>query len=232
MGQIAVAVRHLIAAGVSGDDLVQAIEEMEQESPARVEPVRSKAAVRQARYRDRKKASQTVTKHNEVTKCDARDVTDEELSSPPLVPPLSPIPPNPPYNPPHTSQTPRDADLTGNSKAKPKRKTGTRLDADWQPSPAEIKFARQQGATDQDLDYLIGNFVDHWTSTTKNPTKTDWTATWRNHVRQQVKWGNVAKRPPPRTANLGSSNKPRTVTMDERIREHRLGTAFTQQEPA
>jgi hypothetical protein len=48
---IAEAVRHLIAAGVTGDALVTAIADME----AAQKPARSSAAVRQARYRDREK---------------------------------------------------------------------------------------------------------------------------------------------------------------------------------
>lgn len=61
MSVIATAVKHLIAAGVTGDALVTAIAEMEAATDTR-----SSAAKRQAQYRERLnvKASQTVTNHN------------------------------------------------------------------------------------------------------------------------------------------------------------------------
>jgi hypothetical protein len=52
MGTIATAVRHLIAAGVDGDALVVAIEEME-EAPSRSEAP-SAGAMRMRRYRERR----------------------------------------------------------------------------------------------------------------------------------------------------------------------------------
>ena len=54
---IAVAVRHMMAAGMDPDAIVAAVAEME----AAAVPQRSKNAERQARYRERNKASQTVT---------------------------------------------------------------------------------------------------------------------------------------------------------------------------
>lgn len=61
MSVIATAVKHLLAAGVTGDALVAAIADMEASMDTR-----SSAAKRQARYRDNldKKASQTVTNRN------------------------------------------------------------------------------------------------------------------------------------------------------------------------
>lgn len=55
-GIISVAVRHLVANGVTGDALIAAIADME----AAID-TRSTGAKRQARYRERNKASQTVT---------------------------------------------------------------------------------------------------------------------------------------------------------------------------
>lgn len=69
MSIIAVAVKHLIAAGVSGDDLVRAIAEMEAEMAP--PDTRSAGARRQQRYRDRiaerNEASQSVTRDASVT---------------------------------------------------------------------------------------------------------------------------------------------------------------------
>lgn len=87
MGQIAAAVKHLIAAGIAGDALVQAIEDMEAavvvQQPQ--QPARSRAAERQARYRARKSGEggggvtrdagdgSDVTVTSRVTVCDASD---------------------------------------------------------------------------------------------------------------------------------------------------------------
>ena len=66
---IAVAVKHLIAAGVTGDDLVTAIAEME----ASLKTVRSVNAERQARYRERVKSrEQTVTNVTDNVTNDAK----------------------------------------------------------------------------------------------------------------------------------------------------------------
>lgn len=72
MGVIAVAVGHLIAAGVTGDALVTAIAAMEAEAAP---PARSSAAIRQERYR-RNKASQN---HNTVTVEAAPETPSEPL---------------------------------------------------------------------------------------------------------------------------------------------------------
>ena len=63
MSVIATAVRHLMAAGVTGEALLTAIAEMEAEltPPAKV---RTPGAIRQERYRERHKASQSVTKRH------------------------------------------------------------------------------------------------------------------------------------------------------------------------
>lgn len=76
MGQIAAAVKHLIAAGIVGDALVRAIEDMEAAvvvQQAETKPARSRAAERQARYRARK----TGEGGGGVTRdaCDGSDVT-------------------------------------------------------------------------------------------------------------------------------------------------------------
>jgi hypothetical protein len=75
MSVIATAVKHLLAAGVTGDALIAAIAEMEADMPA--VDTRSTAAKRQARYRDRlaerNKASQSVTCDDGVTPAPSLD---------------------------------------------------------------------------------------------------------------------------------------------------------------
>jgi hypothetical protein len=64
---IATAVKHLLAAGVTGDALVAAIAEMEEQVRAEPKP-RSAGAIRQARYEDRRRQ-----KASEMTETDASD---------------------------------------------------------------------------------------------------------------------------------------------------------------
>ena len=62
MSIIAVAVRHMLAAGMDADAVANAVEAMEAEMDTR-----STGAKRQARYRERNKASQSVTSDAAVT---------------------------------------------------------------------------------------------------------------------------------------------------------------------
>lgn len=90
MSVIATAVKHLIAAGVTGDALVTAIAEMEAATDTR-----SSAAKRQARYRENQnvKASQTVTNRNS-------DADKEKSPQTPLKEnkPISPKGDTPPFD--------------------------------------------------------------------------------------------------------------------------------------
>lgn len=97
MSIIATALKHLIAAGVAGDDLVRAVAEMEAATDTR-----STAAKRQARYRERNKASQTVT-----------GVTSDDplsLQVSPHTPFPNPIPDSPPYTPPNSIPSEQSSD--------------------------------------------------------------------------------------------------------------------------
>ena len=78
MSVMAVAVKHLIAAGVTGDALVTAIAEME----AAID-TRSTGAKRQARYRERK-AGAGVTKRNETSQSVTRYADKEKSPQTPL----------------------------------------------------------------------------------------------------------------------------------------------------
>jgi hypothetical protein len=138
MSVIAAALRELIAAGVTGDGLVEAIERIE----AAENPMRIRGAIRTERWRERHKASQTVT----VTECDA------SVSSPappsdgsPITLPITPSTPSP-------SSIPRE------------RVRGARLPADWQPADAGLKFAGDLGLGSFEIDREIAKFRDYWLS--------------------------------------------------------------------
>jgi len=91
MTVIATALKHLMAAGVTGDALIAAISEIEAALPGAqpIEQQRSKAAIRQERYR-RNKTSQNVTNGiTNVTEDNASVTSDAERNADPL-----PLPPN------------------------------------------------------------------------------------------------------------------------------------------
>ena len=169
MSIIATAVKHLMAAGVTGEALLAAIADME--AQVRLEPKeRSSGAIRQERYR-RNKASQ-------VTECDASDVT----------PPLSPSP----LLSPHTPQiTPHPHTPVNNKPAR-----GTRLPVDWQPKPLSdecqaIASRWQAGVLEREL----SKFRD-WAASASGPNavKKDWDAAWRNWIRNAEERHGTANR--------------------------------------
>lgn len=102
MSLIATAVRHLMAAGVTGEALLAAIADME--AQVRAEPKqRSAGAVRQERYR-RNKASQ-------VTECDASDVAPSLSPAPFLSPQTPQTNPHPHTHPDITTRARKGADF-------------------------------------------------------------------------------------------------------------------------
>ena len=86
MSVIAVAVKHMMEAGMPAEAIVAAVAAMEEQ----VQPKRSAGAVRQQRYRERHKASQSVTS-------DESNASDESDSAVTLLPleGSSPTPPSP-----------------------------------------------------------------------------------------------------------------------------------------
>lgn len=64
------------------------------------------------------------------------------------------------------------------------RKRGSRLSADWIPSPELIAEMKAECPT-VDLKAEHRKFVDHWTDKTgKDATKISWDGTWRNWIRR------------------------------------------------
>lgn len=80
MGQIAVAVKHLIAAGITGDALVRAIEDMEASTlppPKKKRDPNSPGAIRNRRYRGTGEFAENVT---DVTDVAVTDVTSQGVT--------------------------------------------------------------------------------------------------------------------------------------------------------
>lgn len=65
---------------------------------------------------------------------------------------------------------------------KPSR--GSRIAPDWKLSEAEREFARAEGYSDFEIDREANKFRDYWTAAAgSNAVKRDWTATWRQWIR-------------------------------------------------
>ena len=63
----------------------------------------------------------------------------------------------------------------------------TRLPDDWQPSKADIDFARTEGFDDGLIQRTADQFRDHWLAQPgANGRKLDWPATWRKWVRKDA----------------------------------------------
>lgn len=58
----------------------------------------------------------------------------------------------------------------------------TRLPEDWQPTPDMVQMAEGRGLSGQALEDEIEKFRNYWTSKSRDATKLDWAATFRNWV--------------------------------------------------
>lgn len=78
------------------------------------------------------------------------------------------------------------ADLLGKDEGGRKKAhdNGSRLSPNWEPNSAEIAFAVEWGC---DWERIRDEFRDYWVSKTRDATKLDWSATWRNWVRRAGK---------------------------------------------
>ncbi len=170
MSIIATAVKHLLVAGVTGDALVMAIEDMERAMPQ--QEVRSKAAIRQANYRERK-ASQAITNHNETLQSETLQSVTSVTPPPSLSPPndnnLTPPIPTPVY----------------------KTTRARRLPVDWEPAPLPAQLGAQVSAWRCGmLESEMAKFRD-WAASAhgKVALKRDWDAAWRNWLRRNIEEG-------------------------------------------
>lgn len=198
VGIISTAVKHLLAAGITGDALVTAIAEMESNTAAAAEPVRDAAAERRREWdRDRRRKERAAAKSAVSTVSDG--CPPDSADNADITPTPSPsFPPDPPNNP---TPTP------GNS---PRTRKGTRLPSDWQPSPLDVATADLTKAWPPGtLDRETAKFRDFWAAKAgAGGVKIDWQATWRNWLRSAderiPRNGNATNRfggPVPRTGS-------------------------------
>ena len=73
---------------------------------------------------------------------------------------------------------------------------GTRIPDDWQPSQADIEFARDEGFGGIAISREAARFKDYWTAQPgQKGVKLDWPATWRNWVRNSADRQKPAQKP-------------------------------------
>lgn len=154
MTVIATALKHLIAAGVTGDALVTAVAEMEQA----IKPSRSTGAERTARWRAKKAEGVTVTSQaSPVVTCDNKK---------------------------ETSPTPPKEKTTTNNPTIARDVRGTRLPGDFVPSAEVLQVARDLGLSDDQIKFEVADFTDYWRGVPgAKGRKLDWQATLRNRFR-------------------------------------------------
>jgi hypothetical protein len=162
MGVIATALKHLIAAGVSGDALITAIADIELSQKA----VKSTNAERQKRYRERKALQNNVTLRNAVTNITENASHIENARAP------------------DSLFLPSEVILSKKESKKESKITASRFSLDALPSEWE-SFCRVK-RPDLDPQNTFDAFRDWWTAAPGGKgLKADWAATWRNWVRNQ-----------------------------------------------
>ncbi len=216
MGVIAQAIKHLVAAGVTDERLIQAISDME----AELYPARTARQDRNARYYDkhkeRLKASETTeaseiktpspaeTDQSVLNRLNASETSESDGDPSPLNPPSpssTTITPYPPISPLPGVQGAQEAhpspepDFFGEvvSEKPAKAQRPTRFDA-WckQQSidtlPEEwAEYARKSGLTEQQIAAEAEKFTDHWKQAAGTTSrKLDWPAAWRMWIRRTI----------------------------------------------
>lgn len=199
MGVISTAVKHLIAAGITGDALVRAIEEMESNQVSvDSEVIVNKRQARNKRYYERLKTSEKhLNKTIEtVSDGDALPPSPVPLSSPPTPPPIIP-------------QTPSTI---------PAKNRATRLSPEWQLPAAWGRWAIAEGYPEPTVRLEAQKFRDYWISKSgKDATKVDWEATWRNWMRNS-RSAPVGSQAPPRPPSIADVLKQQVLEMQENER--------------
>ena len=166
---LAVTVTAMAEAGCSAEQIAAVVRAHE----ANQLEFRSSAAVRQARYRD-KKRNEGITERNEgITE---RNVTRHTVSP-------SPFPPDPPPHtpPPITPQT-SPPSISPIARA---RGVASRLAIDFEPSESMRAYGLKHGLSHAVID-TEGKALRDWSLSSPNGVKLDWEATWRTWIRRRI----------------------------------------------
>lgn len=107
---------------------------------------------------------------------------------------------------PPLSTKPQTQNLFGESESGDKFKKN-RLPRDWVLPPAWHLWARQQGASDEDIKQYASTFGPHWWSTGER--RADWFATWQKWILNEQRWAKERKQ---RYSNGATNGKDRSVS--------------------
>lgn len=193
MNEVATALKSMLDAGVPADVIVDAIAKMVDAIPrAETAEERRKRISRETSARLRAKARDANTSPN-VTERHQEEVTRSDVNASPVT------------NTRHRTSPPRvrveditlttvledtqEAKASFVSDAEPRKPKaspkGSRLPADWTPSDLDRQFAIREGLNAPEIDRAADEFRDYWTAAAgRSATKLDWSATWRNRVRE------------------------------------------------
>ncbi len=68
------------------------------------------------------------------------------------------------------------------------KKIASRLDENWQPTQANLDYAKLKGVPDGRIEHEIEGFKDYWLSKAKSNTSVDWSRNWQTWCRNAVEW--------------------------------------------
>jgi hypothetical protein len=183
----------MMAAGLSAEQIVAVTKAALVAEEGKRAAKRANNAARQQRFRDKKKAT-TVTPSNALC-----DVTERDAR---YVPPPKKVPLEPPIN------TPPPSGPNGLNDDSAQARGPHRLPRDFRISETDRQFCRDHGWSEPEIDDGEAEFVDFWSNpklAASKALKSDWSATWRNRVRDMGKRRGTG---PPR-----SSSSPRPFTV-------------------
>lgn len=152
--------RMLLAAGLTGDALVEVVASIDADH-ASAPKTKTAAAIRQERYRDRKAASS-------VTRDVTRDVSDDAEVSPKKETSPAPL---------KEKTTPSTTEPNGSSKTR-----AARLTADW-VLPFDWRADAIKAGLPPDRIDLEAEKMRDWSISSPNGAKREWRAAWRNWVK-------------------------------------------------
>jgi hypothetical protein len=174
MSIIATTLKHLIAAGMSGDDLVRAVEEIEAEVQA-ARPVDEAAERRRQRDREYQAEKRAARRQNRQISADSSDTADAA----PFPAPAPSFPPDPQTNPTPT-HTPGETS---------RARGATRLPDDWRPKKLDRETVSGGIVENRGQEWAkraLESFKNHWRSANgPNSRKRDWQAAFANWVIEQ-----------------------------------------------
>lgn len=114
---------------------------------------------------------------------------------------------------------PSPSPLNSKTKSKAESALATRLPADWMPDESQIAFCKSERPDLQAM-AVADRFRDHWISTPGlKGRKLDWSATWRNWVRNERPAQNTRASPsrPEKFDPTAFVNRPRTTKNERTI---------------